>query len=449
MNIIKRKVVEHFVSKKGDTLKRYKKLESFQRGNFNEVQELVETRLKTLLNHSYSNVPYYRDLFKEAGLVNHTDEIELKRFTEIPVLTKKILKTQYDNLVSEDINKRKFFVNTSGGSTGEPVSFIQDEEYAEWREAVKILDDTWSFRLFNEKQVRLWGSEKDLLHGKETIKTRISRYLKNEVWLNAFQMSPDDMKDYVNKINKFKPVQILAYVESVFELAKFIEKNKLKVHSPRSIMTTAGTLHPEMRMKIEEVFQTEIFNRYGSREVGDIACECKQHKGLHVSSPTHYVEIINNKGEPVKPGEIGEILVTSLTNYAMPLIRYKIGDLGVWSDGKCKCGCNYPVLEEITGRSSDIFIANNGNRIRGGYFTKILYDFKWINKFQVVQEEYNLINLFIISDNITGDIQADIKGITDKFKEVMGRDCKIEVSFVDEISFTNSGKYRYTISKVT
>ena len=93
-------------------------------------------------------------------------------------------------------------------------------------------------------------------------------------------------------------------------------------------MVTAGTLFEPIRQTIESVFQAPVFNRYGSREVGDIACECEAHSGLHVALPTQFVEILRPDGTAAGPGEIGEIVVTSLTNFAMPLIRYRIGIVG-------------------------------------------------------------------------------------------------------------------------
>ncbi|TXK89622.1 phenylacetate--CoA ligase family protein, partial [Parageobacillus sp. SY1] len=358
--------------KQGNVLNYFEQLQKWQWLDQKALKQLQEKRLSNLLLHAYRHVPYYREILKESGVITSKEQVNLSSFEKIPFLTKDIIRKEFEQLKSDDLNNREWYLNTSGGSTGEPVQFIQDKEYSEWSHAIKLLDDQWSNREIGDKQIRLWGSERDLLVGQETTKVRIGRYIRNERWLNAFRMTSEQMKEYIEVINKFKPIQILAYVESIFELAKFIEQNKLTVHSPKSIMTSAGTLYPYMRETIERVFQTKVFNRYGSREVGDIACECEHHQGLHVSALTHYVEIIKENGTLAQPGEIGEIVVTSLTNYAMPLIRYRIGDMGKWAKGECDCGRVMPLIEEVNGRVTDFFINSYGKKIDGRIFNTFL-----------------------------------------------------------------------------
>jgi len=438
--------------KQGNVLNYFEQLQKWQWLDQKALKQLQEKRLSNLLLHAYRHVPYYREILKESGVITSKEQVNLSAFEKIPFLTKDIMRKEFEQLKSDDLNNREWYLNTSGGSTGEPVQFIQDKEYSEWLHAIKLLDDQWSNREIGDKQIRLWGSERDLLVGQETTKVRIGRYIRNERWLNAFRMTSEQMKEYIEVINKFKPIQILAYVESIFELAKFIEQNKLTVHYPKSIMTSAGTLYPYMRETIERVFQTKVFNRYGSREVGDIACECEHHQGLHVSALTHYVEIIKEDGTLAQPGELGEVVVTSLINYAMPLIRYRIGDTGVWAKNQCNCGRNWPVLETIAGRVTDHFVKKDGAVVHGEYFTHLLYHKEWVKKFQFVQKDYELIVLKIVLRDATKNpkmyLAEDLNSIIKDIQVVMGKDCVVEFEFLDDIPPTASGKYRYTISEV-
>jgi len=171
------------------------------------------------------------------------------------------------------------------------------------------------------------GSVADLT-GQETLRARLGMWMRNEVWLNSFRMTPDLMRSYVELINRYRPDHIIGYVESVMELARFIERNELAVHSPKTVATAAGSLEPHVRELIQGVFRAEVFDQYGSREVSGMATECERHEGMHVPLQSVLVEVLRRDGTPAEPGETGRIVVTSLVNYAMPLIRYEIGDLG-------------------------------------------------------------------------------------------------------------------------
>jgi len=420
-----------------------------------QVKALQQERLARLLSHAYQHCPYYRRILSEAGVVDSRGRVELAHFCRIPLLTKDILRKKLDELKSSDLHRRRWYYNTSGGSTGEPVRFIQDAEYRLWARAVKILFDSWTGYKVGEPKVLLWGSERDLFVGKETLRVRAIRWLKNETWLNAFRMTIDDMRRYVQIINRVRPVQILAYVESIYELARFVEREKLVVYPPKAIMTSAGTLYQEMRRVIERVFQAPVFNRYGSREVGDVACECETHEGLHVSSLTHYVEIVREDGTPAAPGEIGQVVVTSLTNYAMPFIRYSIGDTASMAAGRCSCGRSWPLLQQVYGRVTDSFVREDGGVVVPEFFIHtigvVLYS-DWIRTFQCIQEDYRVVRLRIVPAVPAQEAQRLVDSAKEKLEEmvrlVMGERCQLLIDIVDEIEPSPSGKRSYTVSRV-
>jgi phenylacetate-CoA ligase len=197
----------------GNSLKSLSQVVSWQRSNQNQLLELQQERLKRLLVHAYKQVPYYRNILREAEVVTDNEEIMLDNFHKIPLLTKDIIRSKFQNLKSNDINNRKWYENTSGGSTGEPVRFVQEKHYGAWPMAVTKLYDIWTGYYDGQRKVILWGSERDLFVGHETLKIRLGRWLRNELWLNSFRMTPEHMISYVEKINKFKPIQILAYAE--------------------------------------------------------------------------------------------------------------------------------------------------------------------------------------------------------------------------------------------
>jgi phenylacetate-CoA ligase len=443
---------KQILSFRGNTLRNLNQVERWQWLDQKQMHALQQERLGRLLLHSYNHVPFYRHVLGNAGVVDDDGKVNVRNFSQIPLLDKSAIRVHYEKLKSDDLATRKWHENTSGGSTGEPVRFVQDKDNHEWLTAVKMLDDLWSGYSVTEKKIILWGSVRDLLIGRETLKTRLGQWLRNEIWLNAFHMTPERMHAYVECINGFQPVQILSYVESIYELSRFIEREGLQINNPRSIMTSAGALDRDMRKTIEWIFKAPVFNRYGSREVGDIACECDHHKGLHISLFTHFVEILKQDGTPAEVGEIGEIVVTLLTNYAMPLIRYRIGDMGAWAEQTCTCGRAWPLLKEVSGRITDNFITKGGTLVYGAFFRHLLFFRDWIVRYQIIQEDYDLIRILIVPHEPNGMPvefhDREVKDITEKIRLVMGQSCHVDFDFVDDIVPLPSGKYRYTISKV-
>lgn len=189
-------------------------------------------------------------------------------------------------------------------------------------------------------------------------------------------------------------------------------------------------------------------DRYGSREVGDIAGECSHHTGLHVFPWTNFVEIVDEEDRQVEPGDSGRVLVTSLCSFAMPLIRYEIGDRASFiSEGAapCPCGREGQRIARVLGRTVDTFKAPDGTLINGEYFTHMLYFKSFIEKFQVVQHSPSRIVYRLITSSPAPD--DDIGEIIRGTRAVMGDECRVEFELVDEIPPSPSGKYRYTISE--
>lgn len=438
----------------GGSLRALRILNDCQWRSPEDVRELQRSRLRELLAHAHENVPYYAAILRESGVVDGCGRIDLDAFDRIPLLDKPTIRQNFERLKSNDLDRRKWVFNTSGGSTGEPVRLIQDGTYWDWKIAVKLLYDRWTGYEVGAPKVVVWGSERDLFRGREKFVVRAGRWLKREVWLNTYRMTTASMRSYIERINRLRPVQILSYVESAYELARFAEAEGISVHSPRAIMTSAGTLLPHMRETIERVFRAPVFNRYGSREVGDPACECEEHRGLHVSALTHYLEILRPDGTHAAPGEVGEVVVTLLTNYAMPLIRYRIGDMAAWASHQCACGRGFPLLERVVGRTNSI-IQTKSQRLDSAAVTALLYYrddsrtqvFGAFSKYQIVQKSEDLIHIRVVVEEPT--VWAEEKRIVlAKMKKALGEDVEIQIEEVEEIPPSPSGKYAYVISEL-
>ncbi|ELY54951.1 CapK related-protein [Natronococcus amylolyticus DSM 10524] len=404
------------------------------------IEQCNQKRLQRMLDYAYNNVPYYKRKFDSAP--------KATRMSDLPLLEKEDIKENYEDLKGDGIQDRDWYKNATSGSTGQPTEFVQDAHYASFREGLKIVFDGWGGRQISEPKIKLWGSEEDLSNG-NSIKTKLGRWLRNVTWINAYSMRKEDFRTASNKINDVKPNTIHAYVEAVANLANFIEENEVAIYSPNSVMTTAGTLRPEMRNQIERVFDCPVHNRYGSREFGTIASECAWTTGLHYCPMIHHIEIIDpDTMSPVEPGESGEIVVTSLTNFSMPLIRYRIGDIAAFHTGSCECGCNWPMITDVQGRVTDHFVALDGSLVYPGVLRKSLYYCDWINQFQIHQTDNDRVVFRLVSDTETPP-QSDLEEISDKTKKVLGEDVTVEFDYPKSIDRADSGKYRYTISDVS
>ena len=420
-------------------------LKSIEYKSPDELQKLQDEKLRALLLHAYKNVPYYNKILAEAGVVKNEDII-LENFHRIPVLTKEIMRREGKNLYSGDYKKRGWYYKTSGGSTGEPVTFIQDKKYEAWRLAARFLFNSWLGKDVGEPELQLWGSERDILKGQESLSTRLRRWMFNKTLQNAYKMSQENMREYINQWSRLKPKQVWAYTDSMYKLSKFAKKEQLQVYSPESIICTTANLLPEAREHIERTFGCKVFNQYGSREVGAIACECQTQEGLHIFSILQKLEILNTDGEPVKGEDIGEIIITNLHNYSMPLIRYKIGDTACFLEKPCSCGRGFPLLKEVSGRVFAHFVKRDGSMVHSQFFVALLFFKPWIREFKIVQMDYDIIDILVAQE---GEANAeDINTITRKIKQVMGEDCEVKFKFVDEVSPTKSGKFLYTFSEV-
>jgi phenylacetate-CoA ligase len=399
--------------------------------------------LENLLLHSYVNVPYYSKIFQNINLINN--KINMYKFYNLPILTKDIIRKHYTELISKDYMKRKWYYNSSGGSTGEPVRFIQDELYKKWSNATNkyYYHNMLGIDEMHCKKVILWGSERDIFEGTIGLRAKISNWLTNTIFLNSFRMTKEDMEKYVKIINQYKPELIRGYASSLYELCKFAEMNDLKIFTPKVLVSAAETLNDYMREKIESVFGTKVYNFYGSREVNGIAGECRE-GSMHIFIFSNYVEILDYHNLPVTEGREGKIIVTNLHNYSMPLIRYEIGDTGILESRRCKCGNQLPILKKITGRITDHFIKKDGTIIHGEYFTHLFYLKDWIKTFRVIQEDYDKIRILAVPQGKINEIEK--KDIENKIKLVMGKDCKIYWEFLEEISKPKSGKHLYTQS---
>jgi phenylacetate-CoA ligase len=412
------------------------------------ADEITRNSLARLFEHCRGSVPYYAKLFRRRDCNPSEADEPMQVLERLPILRKETIRANFADLQSADLHTRSWIYNTSGGSTGEPIQLIQDSEYRDRSRAITLLYCRLLGCELGNPLLRVWGSEAEV---ESTLnwKSRLFDWLQNTVCLNAFQMTTEGMRAHFRTINRRRPKLILGYAQCLYELALFAERERIQIDHPPTVVTSAGTLYEFMRKKIARVFGGPVYNLYGSREVSDVACEVPDCQGLWVAPWGNYVEIVDERGEPIPPGTEGNIVITCLTNHAMPLIRYWIGDRGALLPAAEGCRAfGGQVLKQVLGRTVDVFRRRDQTLIDGEYFTHLLYFRPWVSRFQVVQKDYESVLFKIVRPKQEAP-KAELQEIARKTRLVMGNDCNVEFEFAKDLPPQPNGKYRYTISELT
>ena len=388
-------------------------------------------RLEKLLQHAYQTTPYYRELFKTG-----TPDI-----SQIPPLEKQDIREQLERLCSTAFTAEQRIENATGGSTGTPLKFYQDRNYWNQRNLSVYYFDRWSGWNFGQPQLVIWGAPVDL-GADRPWKHRINNFWRNQYWLNGFHLTDRAMLAVFEQMAQSPPQTLLAYPSSLYQFAEFLSDNGLVPQwDLKGIIASAEMLYPHYRALAEIVFKAKVYNRYGGREVGLIGMECAEGR-MHINCRDLYLEI----DSPDPYSEPGEILITQLNNYAMPFIRYRIGDVGMLSAEPCPCGNDLPVLAELLGRTTATFRTKTGTLIHGGYFTRQFYGLKGVNQFQIIQETLKRCVLKVVVNRQW--TEATRRYLVQCIRKALGSEVVVTVKFVENIPVSASGKREYTISKV-
>jgi phenylacetate-CoA ligase len=228
--------------------------------------------------------------------------------------------------------------------------------------------------------------------------------------------------------------------------SEFCRKESIGLHSPKALVSSGEKLYPHQREMIEEVFSAPVYDRYGSREFADVACECSKREGLHIMNDLYVVEVIHESGRPAEDGEAGELVVTDLSNHYMPFIRYRTGDLAVPSGRSCSCGRGMPMLERIDGRTFDVIKTPSGKSVGGFFWTHLSRSVPGIRSFQVEQNEIGKVIFRIVPDPDWK--QEHTKVLKEKIRENCGEGFAADFQIVDRIPLTPSGKSKFIISNL-
>ena len=410
------------------------------------LHEVTLTKLRRLLLHAREQVPFYSDLLRGRELPESLSEFH-DAFLGLPTLSKATINSNLESMVSNDLEGNGLDENSTSGSTGEKLLFYTDWRSGAYRKASVRRSQRRLGVMPGDPEVRLWGSPIDI-NRTRSARGFLHSVISREKMLSAYAMDEASLNSYLDFCRRFKPKLLIAYPSALSVFAAFLESRGASIPSLRAIICSAETLYEHDREYLSRTLDAPVFNRYGCREVGDIANEVPDARGLVVNSDRLFVEVLNEHGTPCEPGEQGQVVVTDLENYGMPMIRYEIGDLACWSDPEGEDAARYPfpILESVDGRTLDVVHAPNGNRIGGTYWTILLRNRPGIKKFQVIQDEPDAIRILYTGEEGARPDFAYYR------QEIAGRcGSELRVDFVETAEFEHppGTKFRLIMSKVS
>jgi phenylacetate-CoA ligase len=414
-----------------------------------QLQEVQLAKLQRLLQHAYVHVPYYRQAMTRAGL--RPEDVEsIDDLTHLPLLEKHdVRKRLHFELFADNHRKRDMHRIATSGSTGEPFVTYADRHQLEMRFATTLRALEWTGWRFGDPQVRLWHQTLGMSR-LQTLRERIDAWLLRRLFIPAFEMKRSTLEDYVDRIRRHKPVLVDGYAESLNFLASYVRSGGRPGFSPKAVMSSAQVLPDNVRAVIEGGLSTTVYDKYGAREFSGIAYQCGESPDHHVMDESYIVELLVG-GRPAAPGEVGEVVITDLNNFSVPLIRYRIGDLAMAVDNNIPCPCDRALsrIGRIQGRTQAIVHCGNGTWLPGTFFHHFFKDHDYaIRSFQVHQSHKSAFTLRIVKNDQFSD--EAFARILDELRRFVGdsSETTIDVEFVDEIPLVHTGKHSPVISTI-
>ena len=418
----------------------------------NELKRLQEKRLKKIVKYARGNSAYFNELYKGVE-----DSFNLE---DLPVTNKIDMMKNFDTWITDkNINMQrieeytkdidnvgrmiagKYLIFKTSGSTGNPATILYDKQNIDVASAVA------AFRTFARKQD--YGAF--MKNGKKTagvfanygfyLACGMSRYLqlqmprkKNKITIDVNEKE----QEIIRRLNEFNPAMLSGYPSNLAVLADYDE---LTI-KPNVVITGGELLTDEIRNKLVNKFDCYVQTHYSCTEAGEIACECEE-KHLHINEDWVIVEPVDKNNNPVPYGTLSDkVLITNLSNYIQPFIRYELTDRVILHNEKCKCGKNTRWLE-IEGRTDDILEFANGVLIAPMSFYKILQEVKEIKRFQLVQKTQEKLELRIVAE----DRELAFNNAKDKLQDFLNSKgvSNVEITLSDKSPQANktSGKFNH------
>lgn len=420
-----------------------KKLLQYQYLPAEKITQLQENRLNKLLTHAYNTSAWYRNIIENNGL-DPSKPRGLADLAKFPVTTKLDIRENTHAFISTAFDIKDLAKAKTGGSTGVSLNLFFDKHCQKLRNGAQHYADSLSGWKPGTRIAAIWGNPPI----PKTFKQKLRAYLlERMIYLDTMDLNRQSMGNFVTQWKKFQPELIFGHAHSIYLFAKFLHETGVKDLRPQGIVATSMMMLDHERQLIEQAFGCRVSNRYGCEEVGLIAVECELHQGMHINSPHIILECLNENNEPAAPGEAGKLVITDLNNFGMPLLRYRVEDVGVLSARACSCGRKTPLLERLEGRVADFLKKPDGGQVAGvSLVERTLTKIPGIEQMQLVQEELHRITINRVK-GVEYTPETD-QELLREFRQVFNESVELIIKDVAKIPQEKSGKYRFSICKI-
>lgn len=407
-----------------------------------QLRQIQERRLQGFLTRAFTTVKYYRDLLQQFGLrpsdfQNRTD------LAKLPLLDKKIIRGKLKDLKSSEATRVSEF--STGGSTGVPLTFYLGPTRVSSDIASRCRAESWWGVGMGDREFVVWGSPLELTKQDRWRELRDS--IMRTKLMSAFEMSPAVMDVYLDEMQRNGCRRLFGYPSSIALLCEHARRQgrNLSKLGVQAVFVTAEFLWDHWRQMISDTFGCPVANGYGGRDSGFIAHECPQ-GGMHITADRLIVEIVGDDGRPMRPGELGEIVVTHFDTPEMPFIRYRTGDMGALGSKSCPCERSLPLLEKIEGRKSDFIVTSDGRVMHGLSLIYVLRKIEGVEQFRITQKAVDTFQVELVASS---DFRRDSElVIRREFEQRMRAAVTVRFEYLSTVPPAKNGKFRYIISEV-
>lgn len=422
------------------------------------IDAIQNAKLQKLINHCYQTVPYYTRIFDQLGIkpeqIRSREDLKL-----LPVLTKQIIRDNYQDLFSTAVSTSRRHIASTGGSTGTPLTFcIDNAEWSAWKASTLRAWEWYGLHL-GDKIFSLGGNSINQKKKIITLKGAYDRFIMRNHKFSSANVTDECMMEHYSNLMKIQPAAIRGYGSSLYILARFIERKQLPVCPVKAVLTTGEVLVEEYRRKLEQVFHAPVYDAYGAGDGGILSHECPSHKGLHISEEECIIEITDPLGNPIPDGEVGNVCTTDLNNFVFPFIRYQVGDMAVMKKERCDCGRHTRLIHEVMGRAGRLVYNKKGTPISPLMLWIMMYPelnyhdpshqavYSKIDKFQIRQDKNGDIDI-LLKLNDANEPHEQFNYILTNYRNHF-EGSQVNLQFVDNIPTLPSGKEDYCVSEYT